>query len=221
MTIMDITYLGHSSFKIKGKNATLITDPYKTDKELGMRFPKTSADIVTVSHSHPDHNSIEEVSEIKRVIEGPGEYEIMGVSIIGYQTFHDDKKGEERGKNTIFVFEMDGMRIAHLGDLGHILPSNLVEEIGTIDILMIPVGGFYTIDTDQAIEIFRTIDPSIIIPMHYKVPGLSQDLASKLATEEDFIKKSGLSVEKMDRLTVKKIDIPEEGQKLIVLERKV
>lgn len=217
---MDITYLGHASFKLKGRNATVITDPYDA-KFLGLKFPKNSADIVTVSHTHGDHNSIEQIADIKKVISGPGEYEVMGVSIIGYQTFHDDKKGLERGKNTIYVYEMDSLRIAHLGDLGHTLSEGLVEEIGTIDILMIPVGGFFTVDAEKASEIFRAIEPSIAIPMHFKVPGMSEEISAKLSTEEDFVKQSGLSPEKMDKLSVKKVDIPDEGQKLIILERKV
>jgi len=216
---MDITYLGHASFRLKGKSATVITDPFDS-KMLGLKFPKVQADIVTVSHEHADHNSTDQISDIRRVIRGPGEYEILGVSIIGFPSFHDDNNGQERGKNTIFVFEMDELRIAHLGDLGHVLSDKLIEDLGTIDILMIPVGGFFTIDTDKASEVFRAIDPSIVIPMHYREPGLSAEIAGKISTEEDFIKQSGLSPEKMDKLSIKKIDIPEEGQKLIVLERK-
>ncbi len=216
---MDITFLGHSAFKIKGKNATVVTDPYDS-KALGIKFPKTSADIITVSHDHYDHNSVDQISDVRRVIKGPGEYEILGVSMIGYASFHDDKEGAERGKNTIFVYEMDNMRIAHLGDLGHTLSDKIVEEIGTIDILMIPVGGFYTIDTEKALEVFRAIEPSIVIPMHFKEAGINPETSEKLGTEEEFIKQSGLTLEKMDKLTLKKIDIPEEGQRLIVLERK-
>jgi L-ascorbate metabolism protein UlaG (beta-lactamase superfamily) len=216
---MDITYLGHSSFKIKTKAATIITDPFDP-KMMGLKFPKNSADIVTVSHQHSDHNAADLVSDTRKLIDGPGEYEVMGVSILGYQTFHDDKKGAERGKNTIYVYEADGLRLAHLGDLGHTLSENMVGELGTIDILMIPVGGFYTVDADKASEIMRAIEPSIVIPMHYKVAGLSEELASKIATEEDFVKQSGLTPEKLEKLSVKKIDIPEEGQKLVILERK-
>ncbi len=217
---MDITFLGHSTFKIKAKNATVITDPYDP-KMLGLKFPKTPGDIVTISHEHPDHNSLDQVSDIRRAIKGPGEYEILGVSMIGLPSYHDDKEGAERGKNTIFVFEMDNMRIAHLGDLGHTLSDKLVEEIGTIDILLIPVGGFYTINTEQALSVFRAIDPSIVIPMHYKEAGINPEIAENLTSEEEFVKQSGLTLEKMDKLSIKKIDIPEEGQRLIVLERKV
>lgn len=216
---MDITYLGHSAFKIKTKAATIITDPFDP-KMMGLKFPKNSADIVTVSHQHGDHNAVDLVGETRKVIDGPGEYEVMGVSILGYQAFHDDKKGAERGKNTIYVYEADGLRLAHLGDLGHTLSENMVGELGTIDILMIPVGGFYTVDADKASEIMRAIEPSIVIPMHYRVAGISEEIATKIATEEDFVKQSGLTPEKLEKLSVKKIDIPEEGQKLVILERK-
>lgn len=213
---MDITYLGHASFRIKGKNVSLVTDPY--DDRAG-KYPKISADIVTVSHDHFDHNQADLVKDVKRVVSGPGEYEISGVSIIGLSTFHDDKKGAERGKNTVYVIEMDGLRIAHLGDLGHKLSNNELEELGTIDVLMIPVGGVYTIGPSVAAEIVRDIEPSIAIPMHYQQPGLDQKTFGELVGVDEFLKDSGFSVEKTDKLTVKRGDLADE-QKIVVLERK-
>lgn len=216
---MDITYLGHSCFRFKGKNASVITDPFDP-KITGYKFPKTSADIVTVSHSHADHNNISNITDTKRIIDGPGEYEISGVSIVGYKTYHDDKKGEERGKNTVYVYEMDDLRLCHLGDLGHELSSNLIEELGNIDILMIPVGGTYTINAETAAKVTQAIEASIVIPMHYSETGTSDELKSKISGVDEFLKLTGLNVEKSEKLSVKKIDIPEEGQKIIVLERK-
>src|SRR3990170_1220611 len=155
---MDITYLGHASFKLKGKNATLITDPYGS--YIGIKFPKTSADIVTISHGHEDHANTASISDVKKVIDGPGEYELAGVSIIGISTFHDDKKGAERGRNTIYIIEMDELRVVHLGDLGHKLSEDTIEELGVVDVLMVPVGGVYTIGPTDAGEIVRDIEPA-------------------------------------------------------------
>src|SRR3989344_6438777 len=114
---MDITHIGHASFKIRGKKATIVTDPFNPSF-VGLKFPKVEAEIVTVSHSHDDHNYIEGVTGDKRIVEGPGEYEILGVKIIGLSSFHDENEGRDRGKNTIYHFEMDNIRITHLGDLG-------------------------------------------------------------------------------------------------------
>lgn len=216
---MDITYLGHSSFRIKGKNASVVTDPYDSEK-VGIKFPKVSADIVTLSHNHSDHNQSVLVSDTKKVIDGPGEYEIMGVSVIGLSTYHDDQKGAERGKNTIYILEMDGLRIAHLGDLGHELGEDMVGEIGTIDILMAPIGGFYTVDAEKAASVVREIEPSIIIPMHYLASGMNKETFGKLSGVDDFVNLTGLVSEKLDKLSVKKSDIPEEGTKIVILERK-
>jgi L-ascorbate metabolism protein UlaG (beta-lactamase superfamily) len=215
---MDITYLGHSSFRLKSKTATLITDPFDP-KMVGLSFPKISADIVTVSHDHDDHNKTELVKDIKRVVDGPGEYEINEVSIIGISSFHDDKKGKTRGRNTIYILEIEGLRLAHLGDLGHKLSERMVEKIGDIDILMIPIGGEYTIDASVAAQIVRDIEPKLIIPMHFKTPKLNPQTFSKLTTEEPFLKELGLPVEKTNKLTVTVSSIGED-QKIILLEAK-
>ncbi len=215
---MDIVYLGHSSFRLKGKIASLVTDPFDP-KMVGLPFPKVSADIVTVSHDHQDHNKTELVKDVKKVIAGPGEYEINGVSVIGIQSFHDDKKGKLRGKNTIYVIEMDGLRIVHLGDLGHKLSERIIEQIGNIDILMIPVGGEYTINTPIAVEVVHAIEPKLVIPMHFKTPKLKPETFAKLTTEESFVKELGLPIEKTNKLNVD-INSIGEDQKVILLEVK-
>jgi len=219
MTMMDIIYLGHSSFKLKGKTGTLITDPFDP-KMVGIKFVKTSADIVTLSHSHSDHNQSNLISDTRMVIDGPGEYEVVGISIIGIPSFHDDKKGEERGNNIIFVIEMDGLRIVHLGDLGHELSESVINHVGTVDILMVPVGGFYTVDAEKAASVVRSIEPSIVIPMHYLTPGLNPERFGKLQKVEEFLTATGLPVEKMDKLSLKKSDISEESKKIVLLEIK-
>jgi L-ascorbate metabolism protein UlaG (beta-lactamase superfamily) len=218
--IMDITYLGHSSFKIKFKTATLITDPFDT-KMVGLKYSGIEGDIVTVSHEHPDHNATDNVVGIKKAIIGPGEYEIAGVSVMGYKTYHDNKKGEERGKNTVYIIEAEGLRVAHMGDLGHTLSDSLLEEIGDIDVLILPVGGFYTIGAKEAVEIVNKIEPYFVIPMHYQTEGLTEDLNQKLSPVEDFLKESGLTVENFPKFILKKEDIVEEQTtKIVVLEKK-
>ena len=215
---MEITYLGHSSFLLKGKKAKVVTDPFDPEM-VGFKFPRISADIVTVSHHHEDHNKIELVTDTKRVIEGPGEYEIGGVSLLGFKTYHDDKKGEERGKNTVYVIEIDELRIAHLGDLGHKLKESLVDALGEIDVLIIPVGGYYTLPPMDAVSVVQAIEPHIIIPMHYQIEGLKKETFEKLENAEPFIKELGFPIEKTDKLSVNKIDLEGES-KVVVLERK-
>ncbi|TEU02218.1 hypothetical protein E3I18_01380 [Candidatus Woesebacteria bacterium] len=215
---MDITFLGHSSFRLKGKTATVVTDPFDPEV-VGLKFPKVAADIVTVSHQHEDHNQADLVKDVKRLVSGPGEYEIMGVSIIGIPTFHDEKKGAKRGKNTIYVYEMDGLRLVHLGDLGHKLHEKILEKIGDIDILMVPVGGEYTIGPTEAVEVARAIEPKMVIPMHYQMPGLNPATFAKLSSTKPFLAEIGLLVEKTDKLSVKKENIGEES-KVILLEKK-
>jgi L-ascorbate metabolism protein UlaG (beta-lactamase superfamily) len=217
---MEITYLGHSSFKIKTKTATVITDPFDSEM-VGVKFNPTEAEIVTVSHTHSDHNAVDKVSAVKKVLEGPGEYEIGGVSIVGYPSFHDSKNGAERGKNTIYVIEAEGLRLVHLGDLGHALSDDLVSEIGAVDILMIPVGGVFTIGPKEASEVASKIDPYFILPMHYKNPESKSKEFEELMPVENFLKETGTPTENLPKLVIKREDIiDDQSTKVIVLERK-
>jgi L-ascorbate metabolism protein UlaG (beta-lactamase superfamily) len=172
---MEITWLGHSCFLIRGKEKTIITDPYHPD--LGYRLGEPEADIVTLSHFHPGHNYIEGVANEPKLIKSPGEYEIGGIFITGVATFHDNRKGDLRGKNTIYIIETDGITLCHLGDLGHPLAAYLIEEIGDIDILFLPVGEVSTMPIDTAVEIVRQLEPPIVIPMHYKTEAFTGDLS--------------------------------------------
>lgn len=209
---MDITYIGHSSFKIKTKSATVITDPFDP-ASTGIKFPPQEADIVTISHDHADHNYLEKISGYKKVVAGPGEYEIMGISIIGISTFHDDKEGSERGKNTIYVYEAEGLRIVHLGDLGHALSESQIEALGEVDILMIPVGGVYTIGPKEASDLVSAVESYFVIPMHFG--------GDKLQPLEAFLKEVGQEGEKMSKFSIKKMDIEEnQNTKVVVLENK-
>src|SRR3989344_3844057 len=208
---MDITWLGHSSFRIKGKNASVVTDPF--DSSTGLKFPKVEADIVTVSHDHQDHNRADFVGGSPKIISGPGEYEIKEVSVFGIPTFHDSKNGQERGNNTVYIISMDGMHVCQLGDLGHKLTQDQLGEIGNIDILFVPVGGVYTIDAQVAVEVVTAIEPKVIIPMHYKVSGLKYELADVA----DFVKEIGMEPMRTDKYSVTSDKLPEERQ-LVVLE---
>ena len=172
---MDIIWLGHSCFLLKGKEKTIITDPCHPD--LGYSLNEPDADIVTVSHSHRGHCYVEGIAGEPRQIRSPGEYEIGGTFIAGIACSHDDRKGEIRGKNTIYVIEMDGITLCHLGDLGHHLDSRLIEEIGDVGVLFLPVGEVSTVAVDTATEIIRQLEPPIVIPMHYKTEAFTGNLS--------------------------------------------
>ncbi|MFC1985290.1 MBL fold metallo-hydrolase, partial [Chloroflexota bacterium] len=171
---MEINWLGHSCFRIKGNRATIITDPYSPD--LGYSLGKPTARIVTVSHQHPGHSYIEGVDGDPKLVRGPGEYEISDVLIIGTATFHDEEKGGKMGKNTVYLIEIDDISVCHLGDLGHVLTPAQVEEIDNVDVLLLPVGGVSTIDAPMAAEVVRQLEPKAVIPMHYKTEALKREL---------------------------------------------
>jgi len=214
---MVITWYGQSCFKIQSGETVLITDPF--DKSIGLTPPRGQVNIVTISHHHYDHDNLEALAAANPfVIDGPGEYEIKGVNVLGVMTFHDSKEGKERGVNTAYVIEMEGIKICHLGDLGQDkLTSQQLEFMNGngVDILMIPVGGIFTIDGEEAVDIINQIEPKIVIPMHYKIPGLN----IKLDGVETFLKEMGISKkEAVDKLTVKKKDLPEEETQVVVMK---
>lgn len=183
---MDINWLGHSCFRLKGKQATIVTDPFPPD--LGYTLGKLTADIVTVSHQHPGHAYAKGIGGDPKVIAGPGEYEIKGVLIIGIATFHDADGGQKKGKNTVYLIEFDGITVCHLGDLGHVLTTEQVEEIDDVDVLLLPVGGGSAINAATAAEVIRQIEPKVVIPMHYQTPVLKRELA----TVDGFLKEMGI-----------------------------
>lgn len=214
---MDIVHLGHSSFKIRGKKATLITDPFDPNL-VGLKFPKTEADIISISHHHKDHDYISGVSSANIVIDGPGEYEIKGVKITGIQTFHDQNDGADRGKNVIYKIEMDNITIAHLGDLGHKLNDAVSELLNGVDILIIPVGGYFTIDATIASQIITALEPAITIPMHYLTGGMNKQEFSQLAELPVFLKEIGKEdIIPLNKLSITKDKISAEPQ-VVVLE---
>ena len=164
---MKIKYLGHATFMITSdRGIKIITDPYETGGEFSYGEIQESADIVLVSHDHSDHSNVSAVRGNPEVVRGTKK--IKGIEFKGIATYHDDAGGRLRGKNTIFCFEVDGIKVCHLGDLGHQLSAQQVAELGKVDILLIPVGGFYTIDAKAAGQVCDKLTPKVIIPMHYK-----------------------------------------------------
>ena len=199
---MDINYLGHSCFRIRGNQAIIITDPFS--EGLGYTLGKQTADIVTVSHPHPGHSNAAGVTGA-HVIKGPGEYEIAGVLVLGITTYHDGVKGQSKGKNTAYLMEVDGVSICHLGDIGHVLSDTDIELIGKIDILMVPVGGVSTINANMAAQIVRKVEPKVVIPMHYKMAQSKRDLEPV----ENFLKEMAFtSAEPKPKLNINKNTLP-------------
>ena len=200
---MDINWLGHSCFRIKGSQAAVITDPYPPD--LGYSLGNPVADIVTVSHQHPAHSYLPGIGGEPRPVTGPGEYEISNVLIIGLATFHDSDGGKKRGKNTVYLMEMDEVTICHLGDLGHVLATEQVEAIDNVDVLLVPVGGMSTINAQMAAEVVRQLEPKVVIPMHYKTSVVKMELEPV----DSFLKEMGVKeVESRPKLSLMKSSLP-------------
>lgn len=212
---MDITWYGQACFRVKGKQATIVLDPF-SPSFTGLKLPKLTADIVTISHAHEDHNYKEGIFDGNPVvIAGPGEYEVKGVTVTGIQTYHDANQGAERGKNTLYQCVIDTIGIVHVGDLGHVLTKEQVSQIDTCDIVMIPVGGVYTIDAATASEVISQLEPSIVLPMHYRIDGLKFPLDPL----EKFLKEIGKEPgEATSKLTITKDKLPQEVA-IVVLEK--
>jgi len=211
---MEITWLGHSCFRLKGKQAIVITDPYSPD--TGYSLGKPTARIVTVSHDHSDHSYIQGVQGADgkpHLVDGPGEYEISDVLIIGIATFHDKEGGKKKGKNTVYLIELDEITVCHLGDLGHALTTEQVEEIGDVDVLLLPVGGVYTINAPMAAAVVRQLEPKIVIPMHYKTPALSWELEPVTR----FLREIGAKdVQPQPKLSVTRSSLPSSTQVILL-----
>lgn len=208
---MIIKWLGHASFLISSQGINIITDPI--NEKSGYPILPRSADIVTISHQHWDHNAVEGISGPARIFEGSGQHRIDGVLISGINAYHDKNQGRDRGTNTIFKISAEGINVVHLGDLGHVPSLEQVEEIGSMDILLIPVGGRYTVDAEEAGEIVELLKPQLVIPMHYQTPHLS----FALAPVENFISRYD-RVLKLPCLEIEAKDLNREEQRIIVLD---
>jgi len=212
---MYITWLGHSAFKLQDKTGTdgitLAIDPY--GDEIGLKMPRFEADILAITHDHHDHNNRGAIRGNPFIIDTAGEYEVKGVSVEGVVAMHDEKAGAERGRNIIYRIDMDDVVVVHLGDLGQTLEPKQLERLTGADILLIPVGGKYTIDAKKAVEVVSQIEPRIVIPMHYKIPGLKVDIEGV----EKFIKEIGLKPRQEDKLKISKRDLPQDDMELVIL----
>lgn len=195
---MIIKWLGHASFLLESAGIKLLTDPFNA--EIGYQPYKEKVDIVTVSHEHWDHNAVDTLSGNPRVIRETGLSTIDDINILGISSFHDTKQGRERGLNTIFKISSENLDIVHLGDLGHVLSDRQIVEIGNVDIILVPVGGRYTVDAEAAYEVVEQLQPNIIIPMHFLTAHVSlKELAPVEAFTAKFprvIKKPFLEISK-------------------------
>lgn len=213
---MIITWLGQSAFKLQDKissdGITVVTDPY--GKETGLKMPSFEADIVTVSHNHPDHNNVEALRGNPFVIDCAGEYDTRGILIEGIDSYHDEEEGKLRGGNIIYRIEIDDISIVHLGDLGHVLSNEQLEKLVGTDILMVPVGGKFTLDAKKAVEVISQIEPRIVIPMHYKVDGLAYEDFDSI---EKFVKEIGIEPSREEKLKISKKDLPQEDMEVVIL----
>jgi L-ascorbate metabolism protein UlaG (beta-lactamase superfamily) len=214
-----ITWAGQSCFQIsvsnsKDHSADIVIDPF--DESIGLKVPNFSADILLVTHDHKDHNNIKDVKGTPFVADGPGEYEVKEVFIQGIPSFHDDQEGKEKGQNTIYVIEAEGIRFCHLGDLGQKqLTDEQLEKIDTVDVLMIPVGGEFTIDASTAQKIISQIEPIMVIPMHYALPKLKMELDDVAK----FLKTMGKNnITPQDKLVVKASTMSKDTMEIVVLQ---
>jgi L-ascorbate metabolism protein UlaG (beta-lactamase superfamily) len=215
---MEIIWHGHSFFEIKSrenKNQVKIAiDPFS--EEVGLKVPKIETDILLISHDHYDHNNKNVISGNYFLIDNQGEYEVKGVFIKAIKSFHDKVGGKERGENLMFLIETEDLRVCHMGDFGQKeLNEKQLDEIGGVDILMIPVGGVYTISAKEAIKILEQLEPKITIPMHYSLPKLK----IKLDSVDKFLKSLGIkSLTPEKKLSIKKEDLSPEEAKIVLLE---
>ncbi len=210
---MDFKWYGQSCFYISGKKkrksrekVSILTDPF--GQSTGLKLYKKNVEVVLVSHKHDDHNNLDAVNEDAFVIDGPGEYEVQNTFVKGIFSYHDDFKVEERGVNTIFVIESENMTVCHLGDLGQKeLTNEQIKEIGEIDVLLIPIGGGYTLNAKDARKIISQIEPKAVIPMHYKIEGLNIDLEEP----EAFFKAMGAKdKEEEEKVTISKSGLSDD-----------
>jgi len=182
---MKIKWLGHACFLVTSKGGVrIITDPYAVGGGINYSPINEAADVVVVSHDHGDHNNISAVQGKPEVAKGSGTKTAKGIQFRGIATHHDTSQGKQRGANTVFCFTVDDMKLCHLGDLGHVLSPGQVNEIGAVDIIFVPVGGFFTIDASAASQVCDQLKPKVVIPMHFKTPKC----AYPLADVEDFLK---------------------------------
>ncbi|MGZ3494079.1 MAG: MBL fold metallo-hydrolase [Thermodesulfobacteriota bacterium] len=215
---MKIKWYGHAAFLITSDQGTkIIIDPYEPGAfggQLSYGKINDQADIVITSHDHADHNYTQELPGAPQVVKGTISKTIKGISIKGIPTYHDSSKGSERGANTIFTLKVDHIQLCHLGDLGHLLSDKELAEVGPVDILLIPVGGLFTIDSNEATRVAEQIKPKIVIPMHFK----TEKCGFPIAPVEDFLKgKTGAKRPNVSETTFNQSALPQQME-IVVLE---
>ncbi len=212
---MKITWLGHSAFLFETQGLKIVTDPYDhNDNRIGYGPIIVPVDIVTISHDHADHNYAKDLRGNPQKVKGSGTFEVRGITFTGVETYHDPTKGSQRGSNTIFVIGAEGLKLCHAGDLGHTLSRDKIEAIGPVDILLIPVGGFYTIDAAEATKVMEDLDPKSVIPMHFKTEVLDFPITGV----DEFLKgKSNVRHQGSSELEVTKQTLPGKRE-IVVLE---
>ena len=200
----EFKWFGHNCVRIRAREATVLTDP--VDRVTGYAMPKQTADVVTISHEHPGHANLAAVKPEYQVVRGPGEYEIHDVFITGIRTYHDETKGKERGYNTVYLIELEGMIVCHLGDLGHTLTEEQAEAMSNADVLLVPVGGGDIVSPAKAAELIGQLEPKVVIPIQYATP--LGDTA--LAPLDVFCKELGVEVPAPeDKLVLRQSDLGE------------
>ncbi len=210
----DLHYLGHSCFRLRGRDGIVLCDPF--DRSIGLDIGRPTAHIVTLSHDHPGHNNSAAVRGVGEqpqpfLINGPGEYEVRGVLINGIRTYHDKEKGQVRGYNTVYVIRLDDVIFCHLGDLNHELTAAQLDEIGNVDVLFVPVGGDTTIAPAEAASVIGQIEPRMIIPMHYASPQLAA--THQLASLDKFVHEMGIKdTTPQEKISVTPSTLPAEGE---------
>lgn len=215
---MKIKWYGHAAFLITSDEGTkILIDPYEPGAfggQLSYGKIKDQADIALISHDHADHNDTTGLPGTPQVVKGSGSKTVKGISIKGVSTYHDPSKGSERGSNTVFTIKVNDVQLCHLGDLGHLLSNKELTEIGQVDILLIPVGGFFTIDPKQATRVVEQIKPKILIPMHFK----TEKCGFSIAPVEDFLKsKPNIKRPKASEATFDRATLPQQME-IVVLE---
>lgn len=216
MAQLTISWLGHSFFKLQAGDLTVAIDPFNEAK-VGLKCPRFNADLLLVSHDHDDHNNRAAIMGKPFVVTGPGEYEVGGCAVYGVASFHDARGGAERGRNTMYRLEIEGVRVAHLGDIGQekLTPAQL-DVLDGVDVLLVPVGGTYTVDGKQAAVLVEQIEPKVVVPMHYQTPGLKMRIT--LDGVEPFVKALGLPPTREEKLKLQKKDISSDQRRLVLLE---
>jgi len=204
---MDMTWLGHACFRMRGREGIVLTDP--PDPKSGHAIPRTEAGLVTISHDHPGHASLKSVAGEPVVLRGPGEYEVHEVLVTGLGSFHDDDKGNERGRNTVFAIRLDDLVICHLGDLGHALPAADLEKLGDVDIALVPISGpDVNLSAARAAEVVHQLEPKVVVPMSYDPDDTKKDTPYMRLLHE-------LGVKELDpvaKLSVTRSTLPEQLQ---------